>query len=83
MGYGYDAAKSLAAIKNGKATSIDELTIGVNDEILKKAGVTMLNEQQKAKIESGEIETLFVFGDDICDLDTSKVKNTEIIKLEF
>ena len=43
----------------------------------------MLNEQQKAKIESGEIETLFVFGDDICDIDTSKVKNTEIVRIEF
>lgn len=79
----YRASVEFAVIKNGKASSIDELTIGVNDEILKKAGVTMLNEQQKAKIESGEIETLFVFGDDICDLDTSKVKNTEIIKLEL
>lgn len=79
----YRASVEFAAIKNGKATSIDELTIGVNDEILKKAGVAMLSEQQKAKIESGEIETLFVFGDDICDLDTSKVKNTEIIKIEF
>ncbi|MBE7057969.1 MAG: 4Fe-4S dicluster domain-containing protein [Ruminococcaceae bacterium] len=79
----YRASVEFAAIKNGKATSIDELTIGVNDEILKKAGVTMLNEQQKAKIESGEIETLFVFGDDICDIDTSKVKNTEIVRIEF
>lgn len=79
----YRASVEFAAIKNGKAASIDELTIGVNDEILKKAGVTMLNEQQKAKIESGEIETLFVFGDDICDIDTSKVKNTEIVRIEF
>jgi len=79
----YRASVEFAAIKNGKAASIDELTIGVNDEILKKAGVTMLSEQQKAKIESGEIETLFVFGDDICDIDTSKVKNTEIVRIEF
>lgn len=79
----YRASVEFAAIKNGKASSIDELTIGVNDEILKKAGVTMLSEQQKAKIESGEIETLFVFGDDICDIDTSKVKNTEIVRIEF
>ncbi len=79
----YRASVEFAAIKNGKASSIDELTIGVNDEILKKAGVTMLSEQQKAKIESGEIETLFVFGDDICDIDTSKVKNTEFVRIEF
>ena len=55
----------------------------MNDEILKKHGVNALTSEQKAKIESGEIETLFVFGDDILDIDVSKVKNTEIFKLEF
>ena len=42
-----------------------------------------LTAEQKAKIESGDIEILFVFGDDIADIDTSKVKNTEIFKIEF
>ena len=79
----YRASVEFAAIKNGKASSIDELTIGVNDEILAKLGVQALSAEQKAKIESGDIETLFVFGDDIADIDTSKVKNTEIFKIEF
>ena len=51
--------------------------------MLANLGVKALDEQQKARIESGEIETLFVFGDDICDIDTSKVKNIEIFKIEF
>ena len=79
----YRASAEFAAIKNGKATKVEELTIGVNDAILAKAGVAALSAEQKAKIEAGEIETLFVFGDDICDIDTSKVKNTEIFKIEF
>ena len=42
-----------------------------------------LTAKQKAWIETGEIETLFVFGDDIWELDTSKVKNAEQFKIEF
>ena len=42
-----------------------------------------LSDADKAKIESGAIEMLMVFGDDIDDIDVSKVKNTEIFKLEF
>ena len=79
----YRDSVEFAAVKNGKASNIDELTIGVNDEILAKLGVMALTAEQKAKIESGDIEILFVFGDDIADIDTSKVKNTEIFKIEF
>ena len=74
----YRASVEFAAVKNGKVSDVSELTIGVNDKALAKLGVKALEAKQKAKIESGEIETLFVFGDDICDIDTSKVKNIEI-----
>ena len=79
----YAQSVEFAAVKNGKAASISELTIGVNDEQLKKLGVKALSDADKAKIESGAIEMLMVFGDDIDDIDVSKVKNTEIFKLEF
>lgn len=79
----YAQSVEFAAVKNGKAASISELTIGVNDEQLKKLGIKALSDADKAKIESGAIEMLMVFGDDIDDIDVSKVKNTEIFKLEF
>ena len=73
----YRASVEFAAVKNGKAASISELTIGVNDEQLKKLGVKPLSDADKAKIESGAIEMLMVFGDDIDDIDVSKVKNMQ------
>ncbi len=79
----YLASAEFAAKKNGKASAASELTIGVNDEILKKYGVKPLTGQEKASIESGAIETLFIFGDDVCDIDISKVKNIGTFKIEI
>lgn len=79
----YADSVDTAARKNGKCAGVSALTIGVNDEILKRHGIGPLTAEQKARIETGEIETLFVFGDDIWELDTSKVKNAEQFKIEF
>jgi len=79
----YLASAEFAAKKNGKASAASELTIGVNDEIMKKYGVKPLTGQEKASIESGAIETLFIFGDDVCDIDISKVKNIGTFKIEI
>lgn len=79
----YAASVEFAVVRNAIARSVSQLTIGVNDDILQKNGVKPLTAEQKNKIESGAIETLFVFGDDIADIDTSKVKNVELLKIEF
>lgn len=79
----YAASAAFAAVKNGKAADGSELTIGVNDDVLMKHGVKPLGAREKAMLESGGVETLFVFGDEISDLDLSKVKNVEIFKIEI
>lgn len=79
----YKASVEFAATKNEKVQDLSALTIGVNDSSLEKYGVKPLQPDQKERIESGACETLFVFGDDIDDIDVSKVKNLEKLKIEF
>ncbi|MFR1518205.1 MAG: FAD-dependent oxidoreductase [Clostridia bacterium] len=79
----YAVSAEFVALRNGKLAEGEELTIGVNDKILARCGVRPLDQKQRQMLASGAIETLLVFGDDICDIDLSKVKNTEIFKIEF
>ena len=79
----YAASAEYAAVKNGKAGSAAELTIGVNDAGLRKYGIQPLSAEQKAAIESGAVETLFIFGDDTYDIDLSNVKNEKRFRIEL
>lgn len=79
----YAASAEFAAVKNGKAGSAAELTIGVNDAGLRKYGIQPLSAEQKAAIESGAVETLFIFGDDTYDIDLSKVKNEKRFRIQL